>query len=183
LDDYVKMGEMLTQLGNKKEALENFHKALAIARRLAAADPQNAQAGSDLSACYESIGDSQVAFGDIITALESYRQAITIREQLSARDSQNAEARADLASSYTKLGEAYIAMASNPKTPLASRGKQWREARSWLQTSLKLWTSMRQNGTLPGSEASAPDKIAQQIARCDGELERLTSKPPHPPKS
>jgi non-specific serine/threonine protein kinase/serine/threonine-protein kinase len=176
VDDYVKMGEMLTQLGNKKEAFENFHKALAIAKRLAAADPQNALASSDLSACYEGIGDSQVAFGDIITALESYRQAITIREQLSARDSQNAETRADLASSYAKLGQAHIAMASNPKTPLASRGEQWREARSSLQTSLKLWTGMRQNGTLPGSEASEPDKIAQQIARCDSELKKYTAR-------
>lgn len=172
LDDFLEMGRMLTQLGNRKEAFENFHKALAIGQRLAAADPQNAQASSDLSACYEDIGDSQVAFGEAITALTSYHQAITIREQLSAKDPENAETRAELASSYAKLGEAYIALASNPKTHLANRAEQWRDARSSLQKSSHLWTIMRENGTLQGSNASQPEKIAQQIARCDREIQK-----------
>jgi eukaryotic-like serine/threonine-protein kinase len=183
LDDYLEMGRMLTQLGNKKEAFENFHNALAIGRRLAAADPQNALASSDLSACYEGIGDSQVAFGEGIGALASYRQAIRIREQLAANDPENAEARSELAQSYAKLGGAYIALASNPKIRSADRAEQWREARSWLQTSLKLWTMMRENGTLPGSDASQPDGIATQIARCDSEIKKFTVKLPSPPKS
>jgi serine/threonine protein kinase/tetratricopeptide (TPR) repeat protein len=183
LDDYLEMGRMLTQLGNKKEAFENFHKALTIGRRLSAADPQNALASSDLSACYEGIGDSQVAFGEITMALGSYHQAITIREQLSVTDPENAEVRAELASSYAKLGQAYITVASNPKTGGANRAEQWREARSWLQRSLKLWTIMRENGTLPGSNASQPDMIATQIAQCDRELKKFTVKLPDSTKS
>ena len=183
LDDYLEMGRMLTQLGNKKEAFQNLHKALTIGERLAAADPQNAQASSDLGACYEGIGDSQVAFGKAILALASYRQAITIREQLAAKDSENAEARVELASSYSKLGQAYIALASNPKTLPANRAEPWREARSWLQKSLKLWAIMRENGTLPGSDASQSDLITAQIARCENELKRLTNKLPNPPRS
>jgi tetratricopeptide (TPR) repeat protein len=174
LDDFLEMGRMLTELGNKKEAFENLDKALAIGRRLATADPQNAQASSDLSACYDGIGDSQVAFGEIGLALRSYGRAIIIREQLSAKDPENAEVRAELASSDAKLGQAHIAMASNPKIRQASRVEHWREARSWLQRSLKLWTTMRLNGTLPGSNASQPDSIAAQIARCDSELKKLT---------
>jgi tetratricopeptide (TPR) repeat protein len=180
LDDFLEMGRMLTQLGNKKEAFENLSKAMAIGRRLAAADLQNAQASSDLSACHEAIGDSRVAFGEIEMALQSYRQAIAIREQLSAKDPENAEARAGLAASYAKMGRAHITLASNPKM---RGGEHWREARSWLQRSLKLWINMRQNGTLRGSDASQPDSIATQIARCDGELRKFTAKPPSPPKS
>ena len=183
LDDFLEMGRMLTQLGNKKEAFENLHKALAIGRRLAAADPQNALASSDLSACYEAIGDSQVAFGEIIMALNSYRQAIKIREQLSAKDPENAEARAELASSYAKLGQAYIALASNAKIRPANRAEKWREARASLQTSLKLWTIMRDNGTLPGSDKSQPGGIAIQIARCDSELKKFANNLSSPPKS
>ena len=183
LDDFLELGRMLTQLGERKEAFENLHKALAIGKRLAAADPQNAQAGSDLSACYEGIGDSQLAFGEAALALASYRQAIAMREQLSAKDPENAEARTDLASSYAKLGRAYITMASNPKTRRANRGAQWREARSWLQRSLKLWTMMRDNGTLPGSDASQLDNIVSQIALCEGELKKLMGHPPGLPKS
>ena len=183
LDDYLEMGRMLTQLGNKEEAFENLHKALAIGQRLAAADSQNALASSDLSACYEGIGDSQVAFGEIILALNSYRQAIKIREQSSAKDPENAEARAELASSYAKLGQAYIALVSNPKIRPANRAENWGEARAWLQRSLKLWTIMRDNGTLPGSDASQLDSIATQIARCDSELKKFSNKLPSPPKS
>jgi tetratricopeptide (TPR) repeat protein len=175
LDDYLEMGRMLTQLGNKKEAFENFHKAMAIGRRLAASDPQNAQASSDLSACYESVGDSQLAFGEVTVAMESYRQAITIREQLSAQDPENAVARAELASSYARLGQAYIAVASSAKVALPNRAESWREAREWLRRSLTVWTSMRENGTLPGSDATELDKIATQITRCETELKTLSN--------
>jgi tetratricopeptide (TPR) repeat protein len=183
LADFLEMAQMLTQLGNKKEAFENLHKALAIGRRLAAADPQNAEASSDLSACYEGFGDSQVAFGEIEMAIRSYGRAITIREQLSTNDPENAEARAELASSYAKMGQAYTALASNPKIRPANRADQWREAHSWLQRSLKLWTIMRQNGTLAGSDASQPDSIATQIARCDTELKKFKDRLPRQPKS
>ena len=175
LDDYLEMGRMLTQLGNKKEAFENFHKAMTIGRRLAASDPQNAQASSDLSACYEGIGDSQVAFGEVSMAVGSYRQAITIREQLSAEDPENAVARAELASSYARLGQAYIAVASSAKVTLPNRAESWREARDWLQKSLRVWTSMRENGTLPGSDAPELDKIATQITRCESQLKTLSN--------
>jgi serine/threonine protein kinase len=179
VDDYLNMGEMLTQLGNKKEAFENLQKAMSIAQRLSAADPQNAQARSDLSACYQSIGDSQVAFGDATKAMENYRRAIVIREELSAEDVHNAEAQVDLASSYAKLGQAYMMLASRSKAAFADRAARWLEARSYLQKSLKLWNGMRQNGTLPGSEASQPDETAREISRCDAELEKLKSRSPH----
>jgi serine/threonine protein kinase/tetratricopeptide (TPR) repeat protein len=176
VDDYLRMGEMLTQLGNKKEAFENLQKAMSIARRLSAADPQNAQARSDLSACYQSIGDSQVAFGDATRALENYHRSIIIRQELSAEDVHNVEAQVDLASSYAKLAQVYMMLASRSKAAFADRAARWLEARSYLQKSLKLWNSMRQSGTLPGSEASQPDETAREIARCDAELEKLKIK-------
>jgi non-specific serine/threonine protein kinase/serine/threonine-protein kinase len=183
LDDFLEMGRMLTELGTKKEAFENLNKALAIGRRLATADPQNAQASSDLAACYEGIGDSQVAFGETGMALRSYGRAITIWEQLSTKDPENAEVRAELASSYAKLGQTHIAMASNTKIRPANRVEHWREARSWLRRSLKVWTNMRLNGTLPGSNASQPESMAAQVARCDNELKKITDKVPRAPKS
>ena len=42
---------------------------------------------------------------------------------------------------------------------------------------------MRENGTLPGSDASQPDSIATQIARCDSELKKFKNKLPRPSKS
>jgi eukaryotic-like serine/threonine-protein kinase len=177
LDDYTKMGELLTQLGNKKEAFENYEKAMRIARRLSAADPQNALAAGDLSDFYQSFGDSRLSFGEISAALESYRQAVAIREQLSARDAQNAEARANLASSYARLGQAYIVFASKSGAPLTARTDRWREARRWFEKSLNLWTTMKQNGTLPGNQAADLDQVTKQIVRCNAALHEDVSSP------
>ena len=179
VDDYRRVGEILTQLGNKKEAFENFSKATSIAQRLSAADPQDAQARSDLSACYQSVGNAQVSFGDATKAIESYRQAVVIRQELSGEDVHNIEAQVDLASSYAKLAQAHIMLASRSKTAFADRAARWLEARSYLQKSLKLWNDMRENGTLPGNEASQPEEISKTIARCDAELDKLKSKLPH----
>ena len=173
LDDYTKMGELLTQLGNRKEAFENYEKAMSIAQRLSAVDPQNAQAAGDLSDSYQSFGDSQLAFGAVFAALESYRHAVAIREQLSARDTQNAEARANLASSYARLGRAYVVFASKSVAPPADCAGRWREARRCFEKSLNLWTTMKQNGTLPGNKASELDLVAKQIAQCDAALREV----------
>jgi tetratricopeptide (TPR) repeat protein len=109
------MGEMLAQLGNKREAFASFQKAMNIAQRLSAADPQNAQARSDFSAFYQSIGDSLLAFGDATKAMENYRRAIVIREELSAEDVHNAEPQVDLDSSHGWLAQTYIMLARAPK--------------------------------------------------------------------
>jgi hypothetical protein len=54
---YEKIGDVLVTQSNLPEALKSYQADLAIADRLAKADPGNAGWRGDLSGCYGKIGD------------------------------------------------------------------------------------------------------------------------------
>ena len=62
---YDKIGDVLVARGNLAEALTSFRDGLAIAERLAQADPGNAGWQRDLSVSYNRIGDVLVARGNL----------------------------------------------------------------------------------------------------------------------
>ena len=63
---------------------------LAIAERLAKADPGNAGWQRDLSVSHERIGEVQQAQGDLAAALTSYQASLAIAERLAKADPGNA---------------------------------------------------------------------------------------------
>ena len=69
---------MLVAQGNLPEALKSFRDALAIADRLAKADPGNAGWQRDLSVSYNKVGDVLVAQGNLPEALKSFRDGLAI---------------------------------------------------------------------------------------------------------
>ncbi|HIJ93446.1 MAG TPA: tetratricopeptide repeat protein [Rhodospirillaceae bacterium] len=88
---------------------------MAIAERLAKADPDNAGWQRDLSVSHDRIGDVQVAQGDLSGALESYRASMAIAERLAKADPDNAGWQADLAASHGKLGQLMSRMGERDK--------------------------------------------------------------------
>src|SRR5271166_4398498 len=78
---------------------------LAIAERLAKADPGNAGWQRDLSVSHERIGEVQQAQGDLAAALTSYQASLAIAERLAKADPGNAGRQRDLSVSYEKIGE------------------------------------------------------------------------------
>ena len=60
---------MLVAQGNLPEALKSYHDSLAIADRLAKADPNNAGWQRDLSVTYNKVGDVLVAQGNLARSL------------------------------------------------------------------------------------------------------------------
>ena len=68
---YDRIGDVLVAQGNLPEALKSFRDGLAIADRLAQADPGNALWQRDLSVSYNKIGDVLVAQGNLAEALTS----------------------------------------------------------------------------------------------------------------
>jgi tetratricopeptide (TPR) repeat protein len=66
--------------GNLADALQNYQDVLAIAERLAKADPTNASRQRDLSVSHNKVGDVQKAQGNLAGALQSYRAARAIRQ-------------------------------------------------------------------------------------------------------
>jgi tetratricopeptide (TPR) repeat protein len=81
-----------------------FTAALAIAERLAKADPGNAGWQRDLSVSYNRIGDVLVAQGNLPEALKSYRDGQTIFERLAKADWQY-----DLGISNERMGDVQMA--------------------------------------------------------------------------
>ena len=61
---YNKVGDVLVAQGDLPGALKSYRDSLAIAERLAKADPGNAGWQRDLSVSYSKIGDVLVAQGD-----------------------------------------------------------------------------------------------------------------------
>ena len=95
--------------GDLAGALTSYRDGLAIADRLAKADPGNAGWQRDLSVSYEKIGDVQVAQGDLAGALKSYRDSLAIADRLAKSDPGNAGWQRDLSVSYDKIGDVQVA--------------------------------------------------------------------------
>jgi tetratricopeptide (TPR) repeat protein len=86
-------------------AAEHYRAGLAIAERLAAADPTNTEWQRDLSISRSKLGDVAVAAGDLAGAPEHYRAGLAIRERLAAADPTNTGWQRDLSGSRERLGD------------------------------------------------------------------------------
>ena len=95
--------------GNLAEALKAYQDSLAIADRLAKADPGNAGWQRDLSVSYDKVGDVLVAQGNLAEALKSYQDSLAISERLAKADPGNAGWQRDLSVSYDKVGDVLVA--------------------------------------------------------------------------
>ena len=102
---YLKVGDDLTKLGERKQALEGYAKALDIYKAISAG-VLNAVYSREMCLIYTRVGDTQLMEGDSGGALKSYRAAMDLAEGLAKADPQNALAREDLAIGYAMLGKA-----------------------------------------------------------------------------
>ncbi len=97
-------GDTLLAQGKLDAARQTYGQALAIAERLAQADPSNTQWQRDLSVSHEKLGDVEVAAGKLDAARKAYERALAIRERLAQADPSNTEWQRDLSVSYRQLG-------------------------------------------------------------------------------
>ena len=69
---------MRLQAGDRAGALAAYEESLAIRRKLAEADPGNAEAQRDLSVSLDKIGDVKLQAGDRAGALAAYEESLAI---------------------------------------------------------------------------------------------------------
>jgi tetratricopeptide (TPR) repeat protein len=100
-----KIGDVLVDQGNLPAALDAFKASLAIAERLANADPGNAGWQRDLSVSHDRIGDVLVAQGNLPAALDAFKASLAIRDRLAKADPNNAGWQRDLAISNERVGD------------------------------------------------------------------------------
>ena len=83
------VGEVLTSEGKLGEARKTYEDALAIRRRLAAADSHNALHQGELAAGFTKRGEALRAVGQLAEALRAYEDALAIRRRLAETDLTN----------------------------------------------------------------------------------------------
>ena len=101
----IGIGDVLRDQGTLAEAVASYRAAMAIAERLAEADPDNAGSQRDLSVSHNRIGDVLLAQGNLSEALASYRAAMAIAQRLAEADPDNAGWQRDLSVSHNKIGD------------------------------------------------------------------------------
>jgi len=132
-----------------------------------------------LGRCYTGIGRELVAEGKAAEGVQSARKAVRILERLAAADQAETYFKpTDLADARSAVAEAYSRLASQPGIPGTSRITSWRQARSWYQKSLDIWLLQKKKALLTRWNAIEPDRIANEIARCDAALAKLNASNP-----
>ena len=160
-------GDVLLVQGDFAGALAAYQDDLAIAERLAAQDPGNAQWQGDLSISYERIGDVLLAQGDGDGALRAYRADLAIAERLAEQDPGNAEWQRDLVVSHYKLGVTLLAAGD----PVA------REHAVRAQAQARLWAERFPQA---GDHESLLRAVEDLVRRTEGTGQQSAESPTHP---
>jgi tetratricopeptide (TPR) repeat protein len=104
----IGLGDVHVANGHGPEALDVYHKSLAIAQILAARAPPDRISLYNLSVCYDRIADVLAAQGEGARALDAYRKCCAIVESEAARDPANTRWQRDLAVVLNKIGDVLV---------------------------------------------------------------------------
>jgi serine/threonine protein kinase len=171
------VGFYLADKGLTEQALSHFRIALTGFQKLTDADAHDALAMRYLGKCYMSQGRTLAAQGKTAEGIRSVRQGIRILETLVSADRADTNFKlTDLAYARSILGEIYSNLAAQPGASTAAKITSWREARFWYQYSLDLWMQLSQKAPLARSDATKPDKVRAEIARCNDALAKLDTR-------
>jgi tetratricopeptide (TPR) repeat protein len=116
------------QAADLAAARGRYEQSNALCEKLAAQNPDSAQAQRDLSVSFNKLGDVAKQAGDVAAARGRYEQGLAVREKLAAQNPDSAEAQRDLIISYVKLQESlsdasYARRALDVATRLKEQGR------------------------------------------------------------
>jgi serine/threonine protein kinase len=163
-------GVYLQRKGDFAQASISYRQALTGFAELSLADPKEFRARHFGALCDVSIGTLLGARGRTIRALTSIRKGLAILEELSSSEPSD-----DVAAAYGAMGLVYSRAAETTTPSKGARIADWKEARSAYRKSLANWLEVKRHGALTGFNASEPDRISSELAKCDGVLTKLTA--------
>ncbi len=147
-------------------ARANYDKALEMFSNLVAKDSNNADFRRQWAFTYLALSRFQVKANDLSGAVARAQQGIKIDEELVASSPTNVSARNTLALLYRQLGDSHEALGAK-----GSR-QSWSAAKDAYQKALDIYQDMKNKGTLTPADASKPDELAKEIAKCEAALAR-----------
>jgi tetratricopeptide (TPR) repeat protein len=108
LENWLDLGDMAIATSNLAKALDSYRAALAIAERLANADPGDTDGQSDLRRSHTGIGDVLVAQGTLPAALDAYKTGLAIAERLANADPGDTDGQHDLSLLHNRIGDVLV---------------------------------------------------------------------------
>jgi eukaryotic-like serine/threonine-protein kinase len=166
------LGEALAAERDYKPAVQNYRRALAIREATMVAESSNARAKDDVSTIQADIAGTLIENGDAHGAVTAMTTAVSLAEQVAAQAPSNARLRARLALRHFEIGKIHTRLAQSGGRSESDCKSEWQQAREHLAQSSAIWRQLRDNGTLIPPDASKPDEVAHEIAKCDAALAR-----------
>ena len=105
----IKIGDILKAQGDLVEALKSYQDGLAVADRVAKADPKNAEWQQNIMLIYIKVGEVFMAQGNFAEALKSYQDGLAVADLLAKSDPENVGWERTLSVAYNKVGDALAA--------------------------------------------------------------------------
>ena len=137
---------------------------------LAATDPKNSLARTNLAFANLGIGDCELKLGQTAAALKTFREAITALEEISPPSAANRYPRSGLTRAYASLGGTYLAMASAKGISHTQARGYWQEAHSACQESLTLWQEKEKRDELESGERGMSQGLSKCVADTEAKL-------------
>ncbi|MGP0098284.1 MAG: protein kinase domain-containing protein, partial [Terriglobales bacterium] len=167
---------------NKKNALVQALPHLQVAidgyQKLLAADPKDTLAAGYLARCYTAEGTALAAGGQPTEAIRSGRKGVQILEALTTKDpSDTFNKLTYLAYAQAGVADAYSRRAQERRTSNTARRSDWLAARTWYEKSLATWSQTKQRGPLGKFDEAEPERIANELARCNAKTTSGREKP------
>ena len=105
----IKIGDILKAQGDLVQALKSYQDGLAVADRVAKADPKNAEWQQNITLIYLKVGEVFMAQGNFAEALKSYQDGLAVADVLAKSDPEHVGWQRTLSVAYNKVGEALAA--------------------------------------------------------------------------
>ncbi len=102
---YFRMGDVDQVIGDTLSAKKEYTSGSELAEKLAAADPNNSSALSDLGISYINLGGIAQQLGQTQEALDDYQKALAVRQHRVELDPKDAKAQRGLSISFERLGD------------------------------------------------------------------------------
>ncbi|HLX83122.1 MAG TPA: serine/threonine-protein kinase [Terriglobales bacterium] len=166
-EGYVISGDVQLNKGNLDQALEFHRRGREIFTELSKADGSNQLAAENLAFSDLSVGEVLVRQGKLKEGLQNFQAALTTIQRVGKPKSLWDATL--FSTTYSYLGMAHVALAEHAPRP-DERTRHWREARSWYQKAMDVWSDQTTQGGLDALGHNQPAVISQQLAKCDAHL-------------
>lgn len=163
-EGYGTLGDIQRKKGHFEAALSSYRSEQSILHQLSSADANNQQAILNLGFIEANTGEILMQQGKVSKGLHSVQKAITIFR--AAPGSKNLWIATGLSECYADLGSGYAALAERAIS-LREKLEYWREARSWYEKGMDIWTDNPKSGGLDAFGHNQAAQLSQEIAKCD----------------